>query len=378
MGINNLNKFLRNNCKHIYEEIHLSEFAFKKVAIDISLYLCKYKIVCEDRWLSAFINLVSCLRKNNIHCVFIYDNGAPPEKEKEKEARANHRDKLDQEVYDLQMALESYYETDIVNKTLLDLDAKIKKKNKTKNGSLFGNRKNDNVDISAIESYIKKKDSQILKINPGDFELTKSLFKLLNVPCYDAMLEAETTCADLCKRGIVDAVLSEDTDVLAYGCPVFLSKINTANSTCVKICHEEMLDSLELDEKRFLDLCIMCGTDYNKNIFRVGPEKSYKLIQKHGDIDKIKESGVDVSILNHERVRQLFTEYARFPEIDIPYCGRPFYDELYKFVQENKIYNINIENIKKNFEPQFVIFEESDIEKVESEESSEIELVIES
>ena len=72
MGINNLNVLLRKHCPEIYEEIHISEYAYKKVAIDISLFLCKYKAICGDKWVTAFINLVSCLRRNEIHCVFIW------------------------------------------------------------------------------------------------------------------------------------------------------------------------------------------------------------------------------------------------------------------------------------------------------------------
>ena len=84
MGIHNLNKFLRTKCPHVFKDIHISEFAYKKVAIDITLFLCKFKAVCGEKWVSAFINLVSSLRRNEIHCVFIFDNGAPIEKTTEK------------------------------------------------------------------------------------------------------------------------------------------------------------------------------------------------------------------------------------------------------------------------------------------------------
>ena len=71
MGIHNLNKFLRTKCPQVFKDIHISEFAYKKVAIDITLFLCKFKAVCGEKWVSAFINLVSSLRRNEIHCVFI-------------------------------------------------------------------------------------------------------------------------------------------------------------------------------------------------------------------------------------------------------------------------------------------------------------------
>ena len=94
MGIKNLHKILRKHCEEIYIETHLSNYAFKKIAIDISLYMFKYKTIFRERWLDAFINLVACLRKNEIHCVFVYDNGAPPEKDLEKQTRIDSRNKI--------------------------------------------------------------------------------------------------------------------------------------------------------------------------------------------------------------------------------------------------------------------------------------------
>ena len=91
MGIKNLNKFMRDICPSVFVPIHLSEWAYKQVAIDISLYLHKFKAVCGDGWLTAFINLIVSLRRNEIHCVFIYDNGYPPEKKEERKERQRQR-----------------------------------------------------------------------------------------------------------------------------------------------------------------------------------------------------------------------------------------------------------------------------------------------
>ena len=76
MGIKNLNTFLRKKCPQIYEEIHLSEFAFRKIAIDLSLYMCKFKSIYGDDWIHMFVKLVQCLRKNEIQCVFVYDTSS--------------------------------------------------------------------------------------------------------------------------------------------------------------------------------------------------------------------------------------------------------------------------------------------------------------
>ena len=377
MGIKNLNKFLRNNCPEIYEEIHISEYSFKKVAIDISLYLCKFKTICGDRWLSAFINLIACLRKNEVHCVFIYDTGAPPEKEAERKERAAQRAKLEEKVYKLEEAMEKFHLSGEIDQILIDL---YKRHTKKSDPPRLMKRKIDEIDMGFVEGAVTKMRGQILDIKPEDFQKTKELFDILKVPYFNAPLEAETTCADLCKRGLVDAVLSEDTDVMAYAAPVFLSKINTTNGTCMRIKYPDILEQLELKSEEFLDLCIMCGCDYNKNIFRVGPEKAYKYIQKYSSIEGVAaNTKLDVSILNHVRGRELFRDYEKVA-YKIKYCGTPDFQKLEEFMFKNNI-RCSVEGLKKSFVHQTtIVFEEGDDDQelvIEEEEDEELVVEIE-
>jgi 5'-3' exonuclease len=380
MGINNLNKFLRKNCIHVFKEIHISEYAYKKVAIDISLFLCKFKASCGDNWMSAFINLISCLRRNEIHCVFIFDNGCPDEKLGEREERRKQQDNMRKKISDLNKSLDVYKKTGVVDDLLNDLHEKASKDDVKR---LLSQKKHFNVRL--VEEKIKKMSNYILNISQSDFELAKELFRILNVPFYNAPLEAECACADLCKRGIVDAVLTEDTDVIAYGSNIFLSKIDTSNDTCVQIVYQDVLKSLKLNESEFLDLCIMFGCDYNKNINKVGIETSYKYIQKYRSIDEIaKQLSLDVSILNHERTRELFTKYEKLNIENIPFCGVPNFDLLESFISRHELYNIkNFNKLKECFVKNkqiILLFDDNEKQKeniVDEEDEIEYEIVIE-
>lgn len=108
MGIKHLHKLLQKYAPDCYEKKHLSEFAYMRVAIDISLYLYKYKAVAGDRWMESFVYLISCLRKWNIHCIFVYDNKAPVEKQEEQERRREVRAKQGDRVTELEHDLEVY------------------------------------------------------------------------------------------------------------------------------------------------------------------------------------------------------------------------------------------------------------------------------
>lgn len=340
MGINKLHQLLRNQCPWVYKEVHLLEFAYQMVAIDTSLFMCKFKSLA-DNWLESFVSLILCLRKNDIHCIFIFDSGHPPEKIQEREERVQAREKLKNKIDHLENALRVFIDTDVLDNELLSL---LKDNN---------NNEQKASQVAMLQSIIERKKRAIFNIIPQDWVQLKSLLDAMNVSYYHAPLEAETMCADLCKRGVVVAALTEDTDVLAYGATIFLMKIDIYNSTVTKVLYQDVLDGLKLTEKQFLDLCIMCGTDYNKNIPKVGCETAFKYISMYGSIEEIqKQKGLDIAILNHERNRELFTEYERYNFIEkVRYNGPPDYEKL------ETIVTTDLGRIRRNLKPKLVFIQ---------------------
>ena len=346
MGIKNLNKFIKDKSNESISTVHLSNFAFKKIAIDISLFLYKYKCILGPKWLEGFVNLISCLRKNNIHCVFIYDGTFPIEKIHEQEKRKKEREKLEQNIFTLENAINEYYNTNI----LPDVIKEFYKKNMKSKSESYSESKSESdsdIDIGWVEDKIKQKKNQIINIDSNDINLTKNLFDILKIPYLTAPWEAEKLCSKLCIDGSVDAVLSEDSDVIAYGAPIFLFKIDINQSTVNIIENDILLHNLNLNYSQLLDLCIMCGTDYNENIPRIGPHSSYKYISNYKKIEYI--PNIDSSILNYKRVRELFTTFDDHETgVNIEYCGIPDFIKLEQFIIENEL-NINIDYIRYNF-----------------------------
>jgi len=375
MGIKSLNNLLKKY-ENIHKVIHLSEYAYKKVAIDTSLFVFKYKFVMGEEWLKAFVKLINCLRENQIHCIFIFDGKASDCKKFEQERRKQSREKDKEKLFELQDALDTYYQTSEILQCLIDLDKKLKSKSKDKGVRLLKSSQNTNqkIDIDAIENYINMTKSRTVDITPKDFETAKNLFDLMGIPYHIAPEEAETLCSDLCKLAEVDAVLTEDTDVLAYGSPIMLCKINTYNGTCTEINHENMLNELDLQYREFLDLCIFCGTDYNTNIPGIGVMKSYEIISKFKSIEAFEDHVIDLRennkkmkkyesqaidnfmVLNYKRVRELFTEYKTC-ELKVKYCREPDWEKLSEFLFYHNC-NMDISTIKKSFEPPEIVFED--------------------
>ena len=127
MGIKNLNAFLKKECPEIFQLIHISNFAFEKVAIDISLYMHKFKAIAGKMWLNAFLNLIASLRRNQIHSVFIFDGEAPIEKHQEQKKRRIQKEKLKNNIQMLEEAVEHYKK----NKKILPILSELYKKRKS-------------------------------------------------------------------------------------------------------------------------------------------------------------------------------------------------------------------------------------------------------
>lgn len=338
MGIKNLNKIITKYFSSAFtEDTDLSDFAYKKIAIDTSLYLYKYKAIGGSTWLQCFISLISCLRRNNIHCVFIYDNGSPIEKTGEKLKRADARKNLEEKIIDIEKAIDYFRETGVVKSILQNIVEK-------QNSERLIKKKSFSIELA--EKEIEKIRNQIINVSLDDLNDTKLLFEIMGIPYYIAPLEAETMCADLCKRGIVDAVLSDDTDIIAYSSPICLTKLNIYTSKCTKLDFNKLMEVSGLTESEILDLCILLGTDYNTNVYGIGPEKSLKHIQSGKSV--IQASGKEPLPFDYKRIREIFQDYERSEITYVPYCDKPDFEKLKEFMIFHNI-KLKVSEIEKNF-----------------------------
>ena len=381
MGIQNLHQLLEKYAPECYIQKHLSEYAFKKIGIDISLYLYKFKASRGDDWLEAFVSLVSCLRKWDIHCFFIYDGKAPIEKIEEQKRRRENLSKQGERADALEKEILNFESNGEVGEMIREI---CKKEGYV---SLFRNKERINIELA--KNKLESMRGMIISITNDDIQLTKNLFDILKVPYMTAPDEAERFACHLCVNGKLDAILSEDTDILPYGTPLFLTKIDIFNSTVVELEHKKILEILDMTKETFLDLCILCSCDYNHNVAGYGWVKNFDLIREYKTIEKVvermsaldleskektkkkllKEKKVDEiiklneklekvfepSVLKYERCRELFSCPNNI-DFYVKYCGEPDFDELTKFMYINGI-RTNQNVLKKTLGLREIIFE---------------------
>jgi 5'-3' exonuclease len=96
------------------------------------------------------------------------------------------------------------------------------------------------------------------------------LCRLMNVPILRAVGEADVLCAQLYRNGQVQAIMSEDSDILLYGGGHLIRKFGWTNEVELVVLNQ-VLQSLHLSYDQFVDVALLTGTDYTESIKGMGP-----------------------------------------------------------------------------------------------------------
>jgi len=301
MTIKALLKYLKDHHKHLFHKTNMYTFHKSKISIDVSGIAYSYWAVKQrhmtykisnaaeeinldelcDVWLKHIWTFISKLLRLGITPVMVFDGEPPAEKAEVMKMRSSKKKSGKEEISDF---LEKMRKIDPLLRTSSDVE------------------------------HLRSLYNKVTLLTGNHMAILKAFLNGLGLPVLQAKNEAEELCCLLCREGLVSAVYCEDSDCMAHLAPCWL--FNKADTTeYVSERHErieqfeyllisEVLQELKLSESSFVDLCIMCGCDYNINIKNIGPDKSYKRLLKCGSIDNITD--IDTSILNHNSCRKLF------------------------------------------------------------------------
>ena len=230
MGIKGLGKFLKEKCPRIYHrDVPFSAFKYKKIAIDTSLYIWKYKFSFGDLFIQGFCNFICALREAKIHPIFVFDGKSPPEKTAEKDARKLAQKTQKLKLSELEEDLKVYLKTNVISEALHN-----------RYNSLVKNDC-DEFNYELIDEYLtKQRNNDLYKPCFEDITAIKEMLDVFNLTQIQAHQEAEILCSQLCKQNLVSGVLSADTDVLASKCPITLVDVNTTTKTFKVVIFSEI------------------------------------------------------------------------------------------------------------------------------------------
>lgn len=120
------------------------------------------------------------------------------------------------------------------------------------------------------------------------------------MPYIVAPYEADAQMAYLERVGLVDGIITEDSDLLVFGCRNALFKLDIVQATVVSISHDDFgspaLSSSSSDyavslvgwsDAQFRWMAMLSGCDYLPSIPGVGLKTAYQLLKKHKTVEKV-------------------------------------------------------------------------------------------
>uniref|UniRef100_A0A5S6R0J5 Exonuclease 1 n=1 Tax=Trichuris muris TaxID=70415 RepID=A0A5S6R0J5_TRIMR len=246
MGIKALLSVVHPACR----PSHVSEFSGMRVAVDASSWLHKAAFGCSDmiaRGLQSDLHITYCMKRvqmllhNGVHVVLVFDGANLPAKSETNAVRNERR------------------------RSMKEQGKKLAAAGKFKEAA-------DCFRLATEVTFDVVVD--VIKACQG----------LANVACLVAPYEADAQLCYLSKAGLIDLVISEDSDLIPFGCTKVLFKMDIYGNGQLyeqEKLHLALQISIEkFDFAKFRRSCILSGCDYVSNLPGVGIRKAMKFFSK--------------------------------------------------------------------------------------------------
>lgn len=184
----------------------------------------------------------------------------------------------------------------------------------------------------ALLAKYRTKLIYLITITQEEIKALQACLRAVGIVCLTAVADGEKLCSMLCREGLVRAVFSPDTDNIVYACPLLITSLihNEVKSTSLPeekrrklvraVRHDLLLKELDIigwPYKRFIDLCIAAGCDYNNNMPGVLIKTAFRLLNQHKTLDDLAKAGTHrIDCLNHIRCREIFAPQKAIDLLD--------------------------------------------------------------
>jgi len=248
MGVSGLLKALGD----VSSLVHVSAYRGKCVGIDAYCFLHRGKLACAEAlmagrptilFLKPMLELVALLRSHGVEPFAVFDGGSLPIKQETEKSRLKARETA-----------------------------------QWRAGALLR--------AGGTQEQVTKLLGNSVEVTPEmAAECTRHL-RAAGVRCLVAPCEADAQLAHLATSNLIHACITEDVDLLAYGCPRVLFGIDACGQgreiQLANIPKSRSLLPYRLSPERLLDLCVLSGCDYVPGIPKVGIKTAALLLHRSG------------------------------------------------------------------------------------------------
>ncbi|KAL8999177.1 MAG: hypothetical protein Q9169_001956 [Polycauliona sp. 2 TL-2023] len=117
----------------------------------------------------------------------------------------------------------------------------------------------------------------------------QQLLKLFGIPYITAPMEAEAQCAELVSLGLVDGIVTDDSDIFLFGgTRVYKNMFNQAKFVECYLT-SDLEKEYSLDRQRLIGVAHLLGSDYTDGIPSVGPVTALEILSEFQSLEVFAE-----------------------------------------------------------------------------------------
>ncbi|KAI0882164.1 PIN domain-like protein [Annulohypoxylon maeteangense] len=158
------------------------------------------------------------------------------------------------------------------------------------------NHKSEKENQEAYEQELKALRSQQKKDRRDADEVTQvmitecqALLRFFGIPYITAPMEAEAQCAELVKLGLVDGIVTDDSDTFLFGGTRVYKNMFNSNKFVECYLGSDLEKELSLSREQLISLAQLLGSDYTEGLPGVGPVTAVEILSEFPGRDGLAE-----------------------------------------------------------------------------------------
>ena len=145
------------------------------------------------------------------------------------------------------------------------------------------------MELKQLRNQQKKDRRDADEVTQAMIQECQALLRLFGLPYITAPMEAEAQCAELVHLGLVDGIVTDDSDIFLFGgTRVYKNMFNAA-----KFVECYLLADLEkeyaLDRRKLIRFAHLLGSDYTEGIPGIGPVSALEILTEFETLEDFKE-----------------------------------------------------------------------------------------
>jgi len=171
-------------------------------------------------------------------------------------------------------------------------------------------------ELKQLRSQQKKDRRDADEVTQVMISECQQLLTLFGLPYVTAPMEAEAQCAELVSLGLVDGIITDDSDIFLFGGTRVYK--NMFNQSKFVECYltSDMEKEYTLHRKKLISFAHLLGSDYTEGIPGIGPVTALEILTEFSGLEEFRDwwtqvqLGTDMSTSTHPTFYKKFKKHA--------------------------------------------------------------------